>query len=547
MLDHYECFTVPQDPCLSLRTFRYALNSLIDPLADALCRHHVKGLFGVTGSGLSWQLLTAMQERGMRYWGVSHEASGAVMAGAFGRQSETLGCSLSIKGPGLANMLPGMLSNRLENWPAISVSEAYGPGVSSFRMHKRVDHRALTSEIVKAYAALGDPAVTVGQLAEYAWAEIPGPVHLDLFSEDCLCFEKQPTERCPNTDQQRDLDRIRGMLDRSQRPVVIAGSLSTRHKWGSQLKDLQVPVFTTVAAKGVVNENLACAAGIFTGDGKTLAPESRVLDQADLIVGLGLRNLEVLTPKPFRAPLVLIDSIDELAATSGFAAAETLLSADSGHFGSLLEHLLTRAWGTDCVAESIARVRHYLTDDEWLPGNVFAVLQGLLPDSHCLVLDTGSFCTVAEHVWLTGTVKAFLASANGRNMGTGLPMALGAALANPGVPTVCALGDGGIRMYAGEFKLAIEQRLPVLFLFLSDGRYGSIACAPSAPGLNLHAITMTQPSWFRALEALGCQAAHVADIANLAQAVKSWNCKEPFFLEATFDPERYAAMTKDVR
>lgn len=524
------------------------MNDQICQLADALCQHGVRALFGVPGSGLSWQLITAMEERGIAFWSVGHEAAGAIMAGAFGRESASLGCSLSIKGPGLANMLPGIVSNWYEQWAALSISEAYEPGGPAFRMHKRLDHQAVTAPVVKAYAGLGDPAWTLAPLADCARREIPGPVHLDLFAEGGACFKERRAAETHTLDFSTKWDRIQRLLRHAGKPVVIAGSLATRCEWGARLGDLQIPVFSTVAAKGVVDEHLPWAAGVFTGDGKALAPESYIVARADLVIGLGLRNLEVLTPKAFTVPLVLLDTVADLSVVLGFDAAEILIPAEPMHFKSLLDGLRAKSWGGEVVSESASSVRRYLTRGEWLPGNVLVTLQALLPDPNCLVVDTGSFCTVAEHLWRAKAHKSFVASANGRYMGTGLPMALGTALANRSRPTICVLGDGGMRTYAAEFKLAVEQKLPILFLFVTDGRYGSIACAPAVPGLSLRAITMRRPSWFEAIRGLGCPSAQVKNVSQLESYVRGWNWTEgPLFLEAVFDPEPYAAMTENIR
>ena len=59
-------------------------------------------------------------------------------------------------------------------------------------------------------------------------------------------------------------------------------------------------------------------------------------------------------------------------------------------------------------------------------------------------------------------------------MGTGLPMALGAALHDSGLPTVLVAGDGGIAMYLAEAKLAVQHKLPLLIVLMTDNAFGSI-------------------------------------------------------------------------
>ena len=521
------------------------MNEHVRQLASALAQAGVTGIFGVPGSGLSWQLITALDSEGVPFTGARHEAAGAIMAGAHARRTRGLGCAVTIKGPGLANALPGIVSNRYEQWPVITIAEAFGPAIPGHRMHKRLDHGALLQPVVKAYAWHGPGESPVPELAAIARSEVPGPVHLDLI------FDRG--ERAPTAARSSSMDGGSGeaepLVDRirqAARPVLIVGSLATRRGWASRLAALRIPVFTTTAAKGAVDEHAPCAAGVFTGDGKALAPETIVIPEADLVIGLGLRNLEVLQAKPFTAPLLLVDAA-AAEYGAGFGAARSAYAAGESVFGEILDALADKAWGIDVVERSTAAVRERLLAHDWLPGRAFASLESFMGGAGILTVDTGSFCTVAEHIWRTRDADGFLASANGRYMGTGIPMALGSAIAARDTMHVCAIGDGGM-MYAAELKLAIEQKLPLMVLLMRDGRYGSIVAGASAPGLDMRAVTMKEPSWWRAAEALGLAATAVRSIGELERALQSWSPDTgPAFVEAIFNPEPYAAMVSDVR
>jgi acetolactate synthase-1/2/3 large subunit len=232
----------------------------------------------------------------------------------------------------------------------------------------------------------------------------------------------------------------------------------------------------------------------------------------------------------------------------GFEACAQLHSASSEQFDSVLAAVGSKPWGTDLATSAVENIRRILTDNKWLPGSVFAALQETMGAGACFVADTGAFCTVAEHVWQATTPSVFLASANGRYMGTSVPMAIGAALARQTVPTLCVMGDGGIRPFWAEMKTAIADRLPICFVLISDGRYGSVVASASAPGLTPSAVEVYSPSWFKAAAALGCEAHNVTSLDELTRAVSGWRFDNgPCFIEAPFDKNAYAAMTADVR
>ncbi len=515
------------------------MDERIARLAALLADNGVRYAFGVTGSGLSLHLISELEDRGVCYLPVAHEASAALMAGVVTRALNQLSVSISIKGPGFANMIPGIASNYLEGYPALSISEAYGSEVPYSRRHKRLDQKSMLGSMVKAISYLSDLDHLQSQIIE-APREIPGPFHMDLcngtpFRRDCrpIGIQKEAGER------------ILRRLERSKRPLLIIGSLASRSPWASHLQSLAVPVLTTVAAKGVVNESFGHAAGIFTGAGKELAPETILLREADLLVGIGLRNTEVLAASPPGPPVVLLDEVGS-DLQEGFDAELFASGLDRKLIYEVLERVLTRSWGIALVEELKNRLVRSLMESDWLPANCFQTLNGCGFD-HSLVLDTGSFCTVGEHLWLSSRERPFMGSSNGRFMGTGLPTAIALSISRYDQPVFCAVGDGGIRNYLAELKLAIERRLPICLVLMTDGRYGSIACVEQPRPISSQATSITSQSWVGPIEGMGCDARKVASTREFSSAVGSWGRSSPLFLEAAFDPEEYARMVDRLR
>ncbi|MBL9056925.1 MAG: hypothetical protein JNJ84_11690, partial [Rhodobacteraceae bacterium] len=62
-------------------------------------------------------------------------------------------------------------------------------------------------------------------------------------------------------------------------------------------------------------------------------------------------------------------------------------------------------------------------------------------------------------------------------LGYGPGAAVGAALACPGVPVVCLIGDGGLQFSPGELRTAVDEKLPVTFLVWNNAAFNEIADA----------------------------------------------------------------------
>ncbi len=55
--------------------------------------------------------------------------------------------------------------------------------------------------------------------------------------------------------------------------------------------------------------------------------------------------------------------------------------------------------------------------------------------------------------------------------------AVGAALAAPGAPVFCLIGDGGLQFSPGELRTAVDEGLPITYLVWNNAGYGEIASA----------------------------------------------------------------------
>ncbi len=512
----------------------------ISKLADALVKKRIKYAFGVAGSGSSLELITALEERKVPYQPVSHEAAAAFMAGACSRDGKTNAVAITIKGPGFANTIPGTLSNFYENRPALTVSEAYGPGVPLFRAHKRMDHKFAISTIVRGFYSGSEPE-GIEALLDSASTEVPKPVHMDLHNEPGKLELFIKEEKYSDAG---DLVKIKESINSSKNPAIILGSLAVRKFRNIEWGKIGVPVFTTAAGKGAIDESSPNTGGIVTGEIKDLSPETTILANADLIVSFGLRFAEVIVAAPFKAPLLNIDVAGGLA--DGFSPAINFITNDPGSATSdLIPILSEKKWGEDIIASARAELEKELFSDQWLPATLCLNFKKMFRVA-ARGLDTGFFCTIGETVWRARSPEYFLGSSVGRFMGSSIPTAIGFAISSD-KRILSVSGDGGIVPYFPEIKIAVEKKLPILFLFMSDGGYGSVGLSGRAKGLSPRAFEF-ESSWWRAAETLGCRAAAIASEKEFNDAILSWK-KEvgPLFLEAKFDPKKYGDMAKRLR
>jgi acetolactate synthase I/II/III large subunit len=511
-----------------------------DHFSREIAESSVPYAFGIPGGGASLDLIHSLESNGVEFITTFSEGSAAIMAGTVGRLCNTAGVAISIKGPGIANMMPGLALCRFEDLPIVAFAESYGSSAPKSRAHKRLDQKILTQPVVKHSFVVDDQDNLVRRAREIAKSEIPGPVLVELIEET---EKNQESETILKKGNYCDATEVRDLIRGSQRPVLIVGAIATRLDEDLHLSSLNIPMFTTVAAKGIVDEASEYSAGVFTGVGLSKTPELQILESADLIVCLGLRNHEVLSAHPFSAKAINFDLNSN--ASSGFEFFRES-SVDNGY--EILVELQGFDWGRKLVRVQRAELVSHLSRHEFSPFLVFSHLMCWCSSNTRLVVDTGNFCTIAEHCWLSRGRDSFLGSSNSRYMGTSVPMGIAASLSDPGIVTIIVVGDGGIGMHLAELRIAIERKLPILLVLMSDEGFGSVRAAAIKRSLSQQSLIKKTSSWISVMEGLGMDCLSVSTETELSHALNLCDVtRGPCYIECIFDPEEYQTMTRNIR
>ncbi|MBM3507423.1 MAG: thiamine pyrophosphate-binding protein [Alphaproteobacteria bacterium] len=500
-------------------------------LADGIARAGIHHAFGVPGSGPTLELIHALEQRGVRFTTTYFEGTAALMAGTIGRLSGRAGVALSIKGPGFANLAQGLAASWFESFPVVALVEAFPANVDWRIRHKGMDHESLARVVAKARVPLG-ATPDFARLAALAAAEVPGPVVAEFVAGDASGAAPPPGVAAEPA--------AMAAVAAAERPLVIAGTLAIRRGWGPRLAALKVPVFSTASAKGVVDETLAHAAGVYTGVGLARAPEAALLPEADLVVGLGLRPGEVLATKPFACRAINVDAVPSAAAL-GFAAT----TSDSD---SIFAALAPKSWEIPRIQLAVGKLRLKMQSGPYQPAHVYDAVDRHFRSHVRAVFDTGYFCTIGEHAWRARRPDWCLMSGNGRYMGTGIPMALGAAFHDATVPTVAFLGDGGIGTHLAELRIAVRNRLPLLVVLITDGGFGSVRTRAIKEGFTQAPLVMEDASWLSNVAAMGMPAVRAEGLQQFTEALAAWQWRDgPAYIEVPFDPDVYQGMVEGLR
>ncbi|MDA7427874.1 thiamine pyrophosphate-binding protein [Primorskyibacter aestuariivivens] len=524
-------------------------------LVDALKAQGATRVFCVPGESYL-AALDGLFESGIGTVVAKQEGGAAMMAEAHGKLTGTPGIAMVTRGPGATNASSGVHVAFQDSTPMILFVGQVASDQRDREAFQEVDYRAMFAPLAKWVAEID----RVDRIPEYvsqayhvALSGRPGPVVLAL-PEDVLSASADvpvvpavnpPSGRAADSDIQAILD----MLDKAERPLVLAGgplwSEDARKALQSFAETAQLPVATTLRCQDYVDNRHPN----YIGD-LGIAPNPALADQvrnADLILCLGARLGEMTTsgytlltpPKPAQKLIHVHPDPSE----PGRVYYPTL--AVAAQAGQVVQQLAETAKpGPDCSAAiRTARAAYDAWQEpEETPGalhmeQVMAHLRDTLPEDAILTNGAGNYCGWPHRYYRFRRFRTQLGPTSG-SMGYGLPAAIAAGLEHPDRKVICFAGDGCFQMTSQEFGTACEYGANIVVLVVNNGMYGTIRMHQQSkyPG-RVSATRLKNPDFAalaRSYGALGLTVTEDAQFPDtMAQALAA---NTPALIELQIDP-----------
>ena len=514
--------------------------------------------FGIP-SGNVLPLMEAMRKGGVEFVLTAHEGSAGFAADVSGRLTGAPGLAIATLGPGATNLATGVGSAWLDRSPMIAMTCNLNTDQLGRRIQMWIDHHALFKPITKATLRLerGRIAETMGAAIALAMSEPMGPVHLDLPEDVALAPATEtvpaPAARISLTSApDTDVARAAELIAAAKRPVAVLGSSAMRVADPSLLRKVierhSLPFATTTMAKGLIDEEHPLSLGVIERSCRQI--QRKFLRSADLIVALGYDTIEV----EYEAwiddvPLLSID-IDP----PDVAPSVNLVHHVGGDLDAALARLAalppaTNRWAAQALAD------HRRTFQQALrPGtNSFSAhaaidaVRRVLPRDGVLSFDVGAHTHQIASQWTAHAAKTFLITNGWSSMGFGLPGAIAAKLARPGLPVVCLIGDGCFQMTCGEVATAKRLGLTLPIVVLDDKWLGLIKVKQIRRQFPLYGTELQEedyrdpPAHYFGVPAVGVRSADALEAA----ITSALSANGPTVIEAVVDSDHYIETVYD--
>ena len=530
------------------------MNSVGHSIARMLLRHGIHEFFG---QGLPQGLSMSFEDMGIRQITYRTENGGGYMTDGYARVSKRPGVMIAQNGPAATLVVAAAAEALKSSIPMVILLQEVPLKNEDRNAFQEFDHIRLFSACTKwtrRVTSVERVEAYVDQAFTMASSGRPGPAVL-LIPNDLLDKPAAPSTHQANLGHY-PLDRVMPSKESvaqlaeallsSENPVIVAGGgvhlSSACEALASLQEEFAIPVATTVMGKGSVSELHPLSLGVMAnalGPCSMSRHQRPILEQADLILLVGTRTDQnatdswTLYPASARFAHIDMDSAEvgrnyEAMRFVGDAklTLEALAEAMRGMDAS--KRLERRAALEARIAEG--RRLHDLEMQELLaqpfspmhPAQVMNSLQKFITPESIVVADA-SFSSI----WATNNLTAlrtgmrFITPRGMAGLGWGLPMAIGAGVAQPGTPIFCVSGDGGFAHVWSEMEVAVHQNVKVTLLILSNGVLGYVKTTEKRRyGKNSTSVFIAPIDHVAIAKACGFEAARATTAEELEQALQ---------------------------
>ena len=546
--------------------------------AKTLKGHGVTSVFGLVSDDTVC-FCASLDAMGVRFVGARHENQAVSMADGYAAATDGLGVAVIGRGPALANGFNGIyFAKTTTNSVLVIVGEAptdagvanaTGPDYKQIGFNQR---EILEATGIKTFVA--DNAETMHQTlsdaVNYANGKrlavllLPKDLQEELVNpnpntQSTVADPQQPVVASPgrmaNTSA---ITLAAGILDRSRKPLVLAGRGATRAGAREQIIALAemtgALLGTSLLGKdwfrghpyniGIIGEFAHSMARQFMQDCDCVIAIGASLNLHTMSSGESFPDVPIIQIDSDRNSIGRWSSIDVAVVGDAVAAVESLIDivarkpeADRPfHTESVLASLKTFDVSTDYLPLDTDRTLDART--------VGTILDRLLPEQRNLIYDGGSFMCAVPYLGVQ-CPRDFKLTTDTYSIGLGFGNAIGFAAGRPQETTVLLVGDGAFTMTMGELETIMREDVPLVIVLMNDCAYSSELHVLRNHNLPEALSKFPDVDYANLAEALGFDAHIVrtkAELEALSDTLKS--PEGAVFIEAKLNPEVSAVVNQ---
>jgi acetolactate synthase-1/2/3 large subunit len=276
-------------------------------IVDALLAHGVETVFGYIGASVL-PLFDRLYESPIHFVVPMHEQGGCHAADAYARASGKTGVIIATSGPGACNLVTGLATAMMDSIPLVAITGQVRTDLIGNDAFQEAPTTGITRPVTKHNSIVMDVKDLAGTIYEafhIASTGRPGPVLVDIPADiEFRTYNGNGSVRMAlggykphKTGHARQIDRAAEAINRSERPVLLAGGGVISANASQELRNLaaraNLPVAMTLMGLGSYDQRGPLSLDMPGTHGVAYA--NHALQKADLLVVVGARLDDRLT------------------------------------------------------------------------------------------------------------------------------------------------------------------------------------------------------------------------------------------------------------
>jgi acetolactate synthase I/II/III large subunit len=533
-------------------------------LVDALKIHGVDTAFCVPGESYLAVLDALYDARDQIRLIVARQDGGAAyMAEAYGKATGKPGICFVTRGPGATNASIGVHTAQQDSTPMILFIGQVPGEFADREAFQEVDYRQMFGPMAKWAAQIDRPERMheyVSHAFHLAASGRPGPVVLalpeDMLTQTAGVADVAPYQVVQASPSPADMHKLRGLLARARQPLVILGGTV----WTQEARrDLQafaeasgLPIACSFRFQDLIDNNHDHYVGdVGIGINPKLAARVR---EADVLLVIGARLGEMTTgaytlvepPRPKQKLVHVHPGAEELGRVY---QGELLINSGMPQFAAALKTLEVdgaawKSWREQARADYLEWTKPAAIPGKVQLAEIVAWMREKLPRDAIIANGAGNFAGWISRFYRYPGLRTQVAPTNG-SMGYGVPAGVAAKVAHPGRLVVSINGDGDFLMNGQELATAVQYELPVVFVVINNGMYGTIRMHQEREyPARVYATALQNPDFVTLARAYGAHGELVEETAGFAPAFdRALKAGKPALIEVRIDPQAITTST----
>jgi acetolactate synthase-1/2/3 large subunit len=475
----------------------------------------------------------------LRHILVRHEQAAAHAADGYGRATGRPGVCVATSGPGATNLVTGLATAHMDSAPVVAITGQVPRAMIGKDAFQETDILGITLPITKHNRLVQDVselADCVREAFDIATEGRPGPVLVDIpkdVQNQKGSWSPAPMSGTPaprTADVVNDFATVAALIAAAQRPLLMVGHgviLADAYREVEALAERTgMPVITTLLGISAFPEAHELHLGMPGMHGEVHV--NRAIQQADLIVGIGLRFDDRVTGNTSgfapRAKIVHLD-LDPAEIGKNIPVAVGLV----GDAKSLTTRLLESVAPRDCLPwrAEIERHRRDRTEayrGDLSPESILRAIDEVTGGRTTIVSDVGQHQMWVAKLYPYQRPNSHITSGGLGTMGFAVPAAMGVQLARPGTPVWAISGDGGFQMNMQEMATMVQEKIPVKMAIFNNGYLGMVRqWQQFFHGRRYSATPIWSPDYVRLAEAYGIAGYRVETSRQTEEAIARAN------------------------